>query len=156
MRQDTDTFPPTLAVDNRVWTENGYQNHGPQEGPKVNIAGTQGGTIVKLEKPYGTMDQLLYTVRWDNGQVSKHYEKELFCIGPFQSRAEYEGAIKPIGDIELTVGPAGGFRSARFELEYDGEIQKANVQNRKLWLECIEPLVKKRTLKITETKLKKG
>jgi hypothetical protein len=43
------------------------------EGPKIDIAPNMGGTITGTEKPYLTMDQLLYTVRWDNGQVSKHY-----------------------------------------------------------------------------------
>lgn len=137
-KHDTNTFPPTLAVDNRVWTKDGYKGHGPPEGPRVDITGNQGGTVVKTDKPYSTMDHLLYTVRWDKGQVSKHYEKDLFCIGPYQSRAEFEGAIKPTGDVELTVGPARGFRSARFELEYGGKIQIASVQNRKLWSECID------------------
>src|SRR5271170_5081768 len=106
------TFPPTLIVGNRVWSEHGYDNHGPNEGPKVDISPRQAGTITAVDKPYSTMDQLLYSVRWDGGQVSRHYESELFCIGPFQSRTKFEEAIKPEGIVELTVGPGDGFRSA--------------------------------------------
>jgi len=155
-RRDIRTFPPALIVGNRVWTDHGYQNHGPLEGPKVDIAPDQGGTITAVEKPYHTMDHVLYAVRWDNEQVSKHYEKELFCIGRFQSRKEFEKAITPIGTAELTVGPAGGFRNARFEVEYDGQPQTAEVQDRRLWLECVEPLVRKSGLTISTTKLRRG
>ena len=31
-------FPPRLIVGNRVWTTTGYCNHGPESGPKVDIA----------------------------------------------------------------------------------------------------------------------
>lgn len=78
-------FPPPLAADVRVWTEHGYDNYGPLEGLKVNIARRQGGVITAAEQPYRTMDQLLYIVRWDNGQTSKHYAKGLFCVGRFQT-----------------------------------------------------------------------
>src|ERR1700733_13021766 len=150
------TFPPALSVGERVWTEHGYLNHGPLEGPKVDIAPNQGGAISAIEKPYYTMDQLLYPVRWDNGQASKHYYKELFWIGRFQTREEFEIAVKPTGAVELTVGPAGGFRRARFELEYDGQSQTVDVLDRSLWLEFIEPLVTKAGLEISTTKLKRG
>jgi hypothetical protein len=148
-------FPPTLAAGSRVWTEHGFQGLGPREGPKVDIAANQGGTIAHTEKPDHTRDQLLYVVRWDNGQVSKHYDKDLFCIGHFQCRAEFEAAIKPTGDVRLTVGPAGGFRNAEFELEYDGHAQTAEVDDRWLWFECIEPIVKKLGLKISPNRLPK-
>ena len=149
-------FPPTLAAGNRVWTDHGFQDHGPSEGPRVDIAANQGGIVTHTEKPYHTMDQLLYVVRWDNGEVSKHYDKELFCIGHFQNRGDFEAAIRPTGEVSLTVGPAGGFRNAEFELEYDGHAQTAEVTDRRLWLECIEPVVKRLGLKISTTKLKRG
>ena len=154
-RRDIQTFPPALTVGSRVWTDQGYQNHGPIEGPKSDIAPGQGGTITAVEKPYLTMDHLLYAVQWDNGQVSKHYGKELFCIGPFQNRREFEKAIKPAGTVELTVGPAGGFRNARFDLEYDGQFQTVEVADRRLWLGCVEPLVRNAGLKISTTKLRR-
>ena len=78
------SFPPPHTVGNRVWTERGYFDHGPVEGPKVSITARTGGVIIGTEKPYYAMDQLLYTVRWDNGQISKHYYNELFCIGRFR------------------------------------------------------------------------
>ena len=34
-----------------------------------------------VEKPYMTYDFLLYTVKWDQGEVSKHYEKDLIPLG---------------------------------------------------------------------------
>jgi hypothetical protein len=123
------------------------------EGPKIDIPPKQGGTLSATHKPYYTMDQLLYTVRWDNGQVSKHYSRELFCIGRFQSWAEFEKAVKVTGAVELTVVLAGGFRSVRFELEYDGQPQTAELLDRDLWLRCIEALVRKSGCNIATTKL---
>jgi hypothetical protein len=150
---ESQTFPPTLVVGSRVWTSNGYNDHGPVDGPKIDIAPNQGGTITATQKPYFTMDDLLYSVRWDNGQESKHYYRELFSIGRFQSRVEFEQAIKPFGVAELTLGPAGGFRHARFELEYDGKHQTVEIYNRDLWIECVEALVKKAGCTISTTRL---
>ena len=64
----------------------GYPDHGPMEGPKVSIPADTGGSIVDTEKPYRTMDQLLYVVRWDTGQTSKHYFKQLCGIGQYAIR----------------------------------------------------------------------
>lgn len=147
------TFPPTLIVGNRVWTVAGYHDHGPIEGPKVDIAPNQGGTIAATQKPYSTMDHLLYKVLWDNGQLSKHYDKELFCIGRFQNRAEFEQAIKLVGAVELTIGPSGGFRYVRFELEFDGQHQTVELGDRNLWMDCIEPIAGKSGCIISTTKL---
>jgi hypothetical protein len=143
------------TVGSRVWTESGYPDHGPMEGPKVDVAPRQGGTVTDCREAYRTVTgNLLYTVKWDNGQLSMHYRKELMPIGPFQNRAEFEKAIKPHGSVELTVGPGDGFRFVRVELEYDGEIQSVETDDGHLWRECVEPLVKKLRLKIKTTKLK--
>src|SRR5687768_14885832 len=56
-------FPPPLAIGSRVWTNVGFRQHGPIEGPKQDIEGPQGGEIVAAQKPWMTTDQLLYTVR---------------------------------------------------------------------------------------------
>jgi hypothetical protein len=155
-RRNMQTFPPVLERGNRVWTNQGYQDHGPLEGPKVDIAPRQGGTIAAVEQPYYTMDRQLYTVRWDDGQISKHYGNELFCIGRFQNREKYEEAITPRGPVELTVGPNGGFRKVRLELDYDGQVQTTEIRDRKLWQECLEPLIKKSGIEISTTQLKRG
>ena len=110
-------LPPQLDVGSRVWTTRGYRDHGPSDGPKIDIAPNMGGTITGTECPYSTMDSLLYTADWDNGQTSKHYSKGLFCIGHFQSRSEFEAAINLAGTVELTLGPQCGFRHAKITLE---------------------------------------
>jgi len=151
--RESQTFPPALIVGGRVWTTNGYHDHGPHEGPKVEIAPNQGGTITATQRPYFTMDNLLYTVQWDNGQLSKHYYRELFCIGRFQTRAEFEQAIRPTGAVELTVSSAGGFRHVRFELEYDGNRQTVELYDRDLWFECVKALAEKTGCTISTTRL---
>lgn len=145
-------FPPQLSIGSRVWSDNGFLDHGPAEGPKVSITSNQGGTVTETQKPYHTYDFLLYTVQWDNGQTSKHYSKDLLCIGKFQSRSEFEAAIRPTGSVALAVGPAGGFRSARFELEYDGQRQTVNVLDQRLW-KLIEPIVDQLGVGIATSKL---
>ena len=134
-------FPPALSIGCRVWTELGYIDHGPYDGSKITIPPKQGGKITATQKPYYSMDDLLYTVQWDNGQVSKHYARELFRIGRFQSRVEFEQAIEPVGPAEITVGPKGGFRHAKLELVYDGNRQKVEIFDRDTWVRLIEPLV---------------
>lgn len=54
--------------------------------------------------PLGTMDQLLYAVRWDIGQTSKHYANDLFCIGRFETLEEFNAAIIPHEPVQLTLG----------------------------------------------------
>lgn len=146
-------FPPPLRVGNRVWTTHGYSAHGPLEGPKIDIAPNMGGTITGTERPYSTMDQLLYTVHWDNGQISKHYSNDLFCIGRLQTRTEFEDAIHVTGPIEVTVGPLGGFLHVKIALVYDGHAQDVEIYDRGLWLDCLEPLAKKHGATINTIKL---
>ena len=149
------TFPPTLAVGSRVWTANGYPNHGPLDGPKVDIAAAQGGTVTAAQKMYLTMDNSLYTVEWDNGQASKHYYRELLCIGRFQDLKEFEQAIRPAGAATLTVGPKGGFRHVQLELEYDGLRQTVELYDRDLWQQYVERLVRSSGCEITKNRLPK-
>jgi hypothetical protein len=144
-RRESPTFPPRLTVGNRVWSTSGYRDHGPEYGPKVDIAPNQGGTITASQENSYTrvLGDLLHTVRWDSGQESKHYSSKLFCIGRFQSRTEFEQAIRPAGVAELTVGPAGGFRHVRLELEYEGKHQTVELHDGVFWQECVEPIVRK-------------
>jgi len=136
-------FPPPLRMGSRVWTTHGYRDHGPLEGPQINVAPNMGGTISAINRRYFTMDLLLYTVQWDNGQVSKHYENGLFCIGRFQTPSEFEAAINITGPVELTVGPQGGFRQVKVALEYDGQPQDVCIYDRGIWFDCLEALAKK-------------
>lgn len=151
----TSRFPPPLVVGARVWTIQGYHDHGPMDGPKVNVTGDQGGTVQGTTKPYLTMDQLLYTVQWDNGQTSKHYANGLFCIGRFAALDEFRAAIIPQGPVELTLGPQGGFREATVSLTYDGATQISHLYqgDRALWDGFIESMVKERALVINEVRL---
>jgi len=142
-----------------VWTEQGYLNHGPSGGPKIDVAANQGGTITDArESTHFITGPMLYTVRWDDGKTSKHYADELFCIGRFQTWKEFEAAIKPTGAVEVTLGPSGGFRGVKLDLEYDGRAQTAMLSkhNKGLWLECVEPLVKRSKLNISTKRLGKG
>jgi hypothetical protein len=141
-------FPPPLEIGSRVWTVGGYHDHGPLEGPKINITPNMGGTITATESPYYTMDSLLYAVHWDNGQISKHYTKGLFCIGRFQTRTEFEAAININGTVELTLGPQGGYRHARVCLRYDGHPQEVEIDDRVLWIDCLERLARKNGVQI--------
>jgi hypothetical protein len=114
------------------------------EGPRIDVASNQGGTITATQEPYRTRpDLILYAVRWDNSQISKHYERELLPIGRFQTRAEFDAAIKPKGTVGLTVGPGGGFRQVDLDVEYDGQAQSATITEERIWRECVEPIVTK-------------
>jgi hypothetical protein len=102
------TFPD---VGRRVWTTRGLQGHGPAEGPKTDVPPNTGGLIVGTETPYPTFDFLLYNVKWDTGQHTKHYFRELLCIGTFQTLADFKQAVCNGGEsAKLTLGPQGGFR----------------------------------------------
>ena len=146
-------FPPPLTIGTRVWTTGGYHDHGPVEGPKVNILPDMGGTITATESPYYSIDSLLYTVRWDNGQTSKHYANGLFCIGRFQTRTEFEAAINICGPVAVTLGPQGGFRHVRVCFEYDGHPQQVEIYDRNLWIDCLERIVRESALQIQTIKL---
>lgn len=63
------------------------------EGSKTDVPADTGGRIIRTEKPYFTMDQLLYVVRWDTGQTTKYYFGELFVIGPFEDFAAFQPSV---------------------------------------------------------------
>lgn len=152
---DDRSFPPALKVGNRVWTETGYRDHGPMEGPRIDVAPEQGGMITKSEEPYHSRpDLILYVVRWDNGQISRHYARELLPIGRFETREKFEAAIKPTGNVELTVGPSGGFRYVHLAVQYDGLVQLSTIDDARIW-ECVLPMVTKLGLPISTTRLPK-
>lgn len=68
------------------------------------------------------MDFMLYEVRWDTRQHTKHYYKELFSIGPFQTLQDFEQAIQTTGkDAKLVLGPQGGLREFTMSLQHQGK-----------------------------------
>jgi hypothetical protein len=66
------------------------------------------------------MDMLLYTVRWQSGQTTKHYFNHLFCIGQFQSLPEFLAAIRSARNARIAKGPRGGFREFTAEIPFEG------------------------------------
>src|SRR5436190_9834991 len=108
------------AVGKRVWTERGFQDHGQLEGPKTSVPPATLGEIVATERPYSTMDMLLYTVRWQSGQTTKHYFNQLFCIGPFESLPAFLNAVRSARGARIVKGPRGGFREFTAEIVVDG------------------------------------
>jgi hypothetical protein len=148
-------FPPAPAVGSRVWTVQGYWNHGPAAGPRVDIAPCTGGTIVQAEQPFATMEQCLYVVQWDDEQSSKHYCTQLFCVGRFATYADFEAAIKLKGEIQLVLGPEGGFREASLSLTYDGVAQDVRLEKDDgiLWNLCLKPLAVRAGINIHTTQL---
>ena len=144
------------SVGKRVWTIHALHDHGPSEGPKINVPSNTGGTITATSKPYMTMDMLLFEVRWDTGQRSKHYRGDLICIGAFQTLAEFEKAVAEKGKTaNLLLGPQGGFRE--FSMEIGNDVEKLTVRinqdQRKLWHDLMEPLVRKLKIEVVERRL---
>ena len=146
-------FPPPLQIGSRVWTCGGYRDHGRLEGPKIDVAANMGGTVAAAGSPYGTISNLLYTIKWDNGQVSKHYSTGLFCIGRFDTLSEFVAAIQVLGPVELTIGPQGGFRHVKLKLDYDGTPQDVQLFDRGLWFGHIEAIAKNSGVEISTIQL---
>ena len=108
------------AIGKRVWTERGFPNHGQLGGATTSVPPATLGEIVATERPYSTMDMLLYTVRWQSGQTTKHYSKHLFCIGAFQSLPPFLDAVRTARNPRLLKGPRGGFLEFTAEILVDG------------------------------------
>jgi len=147
-------FPPMVGISRRVWSY-GYRDHGPLEGPKIDIAENMGGTVTSVEPRFG---EHLWTVKWDNGQVSKHYATSLNCIGRFNHVSEYDAAVQAVrvlGPVEVTIGPQGGFRGAKLRLEYDGAAGDIELYkwDRKLWFDCLEGKARQAGVEITTVHL---
>ncbi|MFV0934624.1 MULTISPECIES: hypothetical protein [Pseudomonas] len=148
-------FPPKPDVGSRVWSGSGYLEHGPIEGPKVDIASKIGGVITNASKPYSTYDDKLCVVQWDDGTNSKHYSNDLVCIGRFQSFQEFESATQIHGPIQVTAGPQGGFQEAKFSVTYDGQVIDAHLlkSDQKFWTQCIQPLARTQKIAIKEKRV---
>jgi hypothetical protein len=113
-------------------------------GRRSQSRGIPGGAVVATERTYSTIDELLYTVQWDTGQTSKHYFKQLFCIGDFTNLKAFEDAVATTsGTAELILGPQGGFRMMRADLVLaDGSSWGLELfeGQRRLWEEILEPI----------------
>ena len=148
-------FPPPWKIGFRVWTAAGFKNHGPEKGPTSDVPGNMGGTITHIEVPPFPSNFHLYTVKWDNGQVTKHpgYEKKLRAIGRFQTLEEFESAIRIIGCIRLTLGPYGGFKYVEGKVAYDGKRQSLDDVQRDDWYDVLEPIARRQNAEIIEIEL---
>lgn len=151
MDREPITYP---RVNARVWTVHGLHQHGPMEGPKTDVPADTGGRIIGTEKPYYTMDQLLYVVRWDTGETTKHYFKELFVIGPFEDFATFSRALVSATEVSVTLGPQGGFRGAEFSVSSaDGSVLLRYEQEQRSHWEIVRPILEQVGVEIRETRL---
>ncbi len=142
------TFP---EVGYRVLTIHGLHQHGPMEGPKTDVPADTGGQIVGTEKPYYTYDFLLYGVRWDSGQHTKHYFQELLCIGPFRTVVDFKQAVLTDGErAELKLGPAGGFREFSMHLRNRGSplLVRYTQEQKEFYDSLVAPLVQQAGLAV--------
>ena len=68
-----------------------------------------------------TMDQLLYTILWDDGQTITLYYENFVGLGQFQTLSEFQTAIRASASgAKLTLGPNGGFRGFEMTVQRDG------------------------------------
>lgn len=150
------TFP---KAGSRVWTVAGLRQHGPREGPFVDVVPNTGGVITAVEKPWyaPTIGQDLYVVQWDTGQRTKHYFSEfghVLCIGRYQTLRDFESALKGAKAAEVTWGPQGGFRGFRAVLHTpDSEcVIEAVESQRGIW-KYLEPLLREAGVPISEKQI---
>jgi hypothetical protein len=146
-----------LQVGQRVWTVGGYPDHGPAGGMKVDIQGDQGGTVVANEASgiLGSFsgDADLFVVKWDNGQTSKHYAQELFCIGPFQALNDFEKALGGARDSMVECGPLGGFRRFSTTIMAGNEPQSFVFTAKWIWDEHVEPTLRRLKKTVRDTRI---
>jgi hypothetical protein len=98
----------SLAPGRRVWTYYGLREHGHE---KVNVGPQTGGMVVSRANEFNTLDNPLYTVKWDTGQESVNYGNDLQCIGQYQTLGEFDQMILAEAvQVKRVVGPQGGLR----------------------------------------------
>jgi hypothetical protein len=99
----------------RVWAQAGFRDHGYEN---VSVPPMTGGVVISTSRQYLTVDLMLYTVKWDTGQQSVHYPKELCSLGTARSLTEFEDSIMAEADhAEIILGPSGGDRGAKIFLK---------------------------------------
>ena len=123
----------------------------PVVGSRIcSVTGERYGAVVATEKPYTTMDQLLYTIRWDDGEVIKLYESAFMSLGPFQTVSEYQAAIRgSAAQPKLTLGPQGGFRGFEMTVQWEGATLRAFYGQREvaIYRQFIEPCLRQAGIK---------
>jgi hypothetical protein len=108
--------------------------------------GDRHGSVTATEKPYVTMDQLLYTIRWDDGETVKLYYESFVALGHFQTLGEFQTAIRASASgAKLTLGPKGGFRAFEMTVQRDGVTLSARYGSRDgaVYHQFIEPFLQK-------------
>jgi len=115
----------------------------PVAGSRVcSITGDRHGSVLATENPYMTMDQLLYTIRWDDGETIKLYYQSFVPLGPFQTVAEFQTAIRASASgAKLTLGPISGFRGFEMTVQREGVALNARYGSRdgRVYCQFIEP-----------------
>lgn len=115
----------------------------PVVGSRVcSVTGDRHGSVIATEKPYMTMAQLLYTIRWDDGETIKLYYESFVSLGQFQTVSEFQAAIRASASgAKLTLGPNGGFRGFEMTVQRDGVILSARYGSRDgaVYHQFIEP-----------------
>lgn len=136
-----------FEVGGRVYTKRGFQNHGPMEGPRVNVRAELHGTVDTITTRFGST---LIHVVWDDTVRSAHYLTEaVLALTPFSEISQVEKCFaETLQCCLLTVGPQGGFKDFRGTFVYDGKHFEipTEVINRSLWSDIVEPLLKKHAL----------
>lgn len=140
-------------VGSRVWTVAGYSDHGPMEGPRVDVPPNTGGVITSQEMRFGSA---LFFVTWDSGQRCAHYENRLHCIGPFRTLSDFASVVRESGRAARAhFGPGGGLR--RFSMEIVGDsplsIDLSSEQS-SFWREVLEPILEQAGIEVERTREK--
>lgn len=151
-----DTQPITFPhIGARVWAIDGLHEHGPAGGPKVDVPPDTGGIITHAEQPYPTIDMLLYVVKWDSGQVTKHYFKELVVLGPFTTFDEFRDAVLHGSSAHLVIGPQGGFREFSMTVEKNGAPLQVRFvrEQRDCWEYVLRPIIEAAGISIETERL---
>jgi hypothetical protein len=109
-----------LRMGARVWTE-GFWEHGHD---KVTVPSPTGGTVTREWNEFLTIDNPLYQVEWDTGQVSVHYGPELMCIAQCRTREEFDQMIAAEAvHAKRVLGPNGGLRGCTIVLRSGDTIE---------------------------------
>lgn len=137
-------------VGSRVWTIVGYQQHGPMEGPLVDVPPNTGGVITSQESRFGSP---LFRVQWDSGQRTAHYENGLCCIGTFQTLQEMAAAIRDGGrNARVHLGPGGGLREFTMEVAGDPPVSIGlTSEQSSTWRNVLEPLLQDAGIEVAVT-----